>query len=148
MLLILSIFGGCHGSTSGGIKMIRILFLSKLYNREIKVLLHPQLISPLKYNNKPIDNSIIMSLFAFTTAFMTLYLFLMFLLALSGNDLTSSLAIVTGTLTNSGISLGSVAISYEHINPFTKFISILSMLAGRLEIFSLFIICSIPFWEN
>ncbi|NBX84972.1 MAG: potassium transporter [Gammaproteobacteria bacterium] len=148
MLLILSIFGGCHGSTSGGMKMIRILILSKLYNREIKVLLHPQLISPLKYNNKPIDNSIIMSLFSFTTAFITLFVFLIFLLALGGNDLMTCLAIVTGTLTNSGISLGSISLSYEHINPYTKFISILSMLAGRLEIFSLFIICSIPFWEN
>lgn len=148
MLVILSIFGGCHGSTSGGMKMIRVLILSKLYHREIKVLLHPQLISPLKYNNKPIDNAIILSLFSFTTAFMTLFLFLMFLLALGGNDLMSCLGIVTGTLTNSGVSLGKVSMSYENVNDYTKAISIISMLAGRLEIFSLFIICSLPFWEN
>ena len=148
MLLILSIFGGCHGSTTGGIKIIRVLILSKFYRREMKVLLHPQLISPIKYNNKALDNAILFSVFSFLMTFMALYAILIFLMLLAGNDFISSIAMVTGTLSNSGIGFGQTAISFEQVNPLSKALGIVAMLAGRLEIFSLFIVFSLAYWKE
>lgn len=148
MLLVLSVFGGCHGSTSGGIKIIRVLILSKFYRREMKILLHPQLISPIKYNNKPLDNAILFSMFSFIMTFVALFAFLVFLMLLSGNDFMTAIAIVTGTLSNSGIGFGDTAISFEHINMMSKTLAIIAMIAGRLEIFSLFIVFSLAFWKE
>jgi trk system potassium uptake protein TrkH len=148
MLLLLSLFGGCHGSTAGGIKIIRVLILSKFYRREMKILLHPQLISPIKYNNKPLDNAILFSMFSFIMTFVALYACLIFLMLLSGNDFITAIAIVTGTLSNSGIGFGDTAISFEHINTMSKVLAIIAMIAGRLEIFSLFIVFSLGFWKE
>ena len=148
MLIMLCIFGGCHGSTAGGLKIIRVLILSKFYHREMKILLHPQLISPIKYNNKPLDYSILFSILSFTMTFIFLYAVLIFLMLLANNDFISSVAMVTSTLSNSGMGFGQIAISFEHINDLSKAISIVAMLAGRLEIFSLFIVFSAAYWKD
>jgi trk system potassium uptake protein TrkH len=148
VLIMISIIGGCHGSTSGGIKVIRALLLSRFYFREIKVLLHPQAISFVKYNHKPLENNIILSLFAFISAFIGLYITLVFLMTVLQNDLLSSIGMVTATLSNSGIGIGEVAISYANINLGSKILNIIAMLSGRLEIFSLFIVFSAHFWRD
>jgi trk system potassium uptake protein TrkH len=148
MLIVISLFGGCHGSTAGGLKIIRILIVSKFYNREMKVLLHPQLISPIKYNNKSLDQNILFSIFAFLMTFISLYAVLIFLMLLADNDFISSIAIVTSTLSNSGIGFGEIAISFENLNDLSKTISVIAMLAGRLEIFSLFIVFSAAYWKD
>ena len=114
----------------------------------MKMLLHPQLISPVKYNQKPLDNGILFSLFAFVLTFIALYLVLVFLMLLAGNDFMSAIAMVTGTLSNSGIGFGDTAISFEHTNTLSKILSIIAMLAGRLEIFSLFIVFSAAYWKD
>jgi trk system potassium uptake protein TrkH len=148
ILLSISIVGGCHGSTSGGIKMIRTLILAKFYQREIRLLLHPQAVSLIKYNQKPLTNDILLSLFAFISAFIFLLVISVFLLTLLGNDLLSSITMSVASLSNSGMGLGSVSNSYAEISPASKMIIIIAMLAGRLEIFSLFIIFSWQFWKN
>ena len=148
LFIILSLIGGCHGSTTGGLKVIRVLILSKFYQREVKVLMHPQLITHIKYNNKALDNNILFSLFSYIMTFIVLFMILVFLLILANNDFFSSIAIVTGTLSNSGVALGSTALSYEKINDTSKILSIIAMLAGRLEIFSLFIVFSSAYWRD
>lgn len=148
ILLLVSMVGGCHGSTSGGIKMIRTLLLSKFYQREIRLLLHPQAISLIKYNQKPLSNDILLSLFAFISAFIFLMFVLIFLLTLFNNDLLSAITMSIATLSNSGMGLGAVSNSYANISQASKAILIVAMLAGRLEIFSLFIIFSWQFWKD
>lgn len=148
ILIMVSIIGGCHGSTSGGIKVIRTILLGRFYKRELKILLHPQAISLIKYNHKPLDNNIILSLFAFISAFLGLYVILIFLMTLFNNDLLTAITLVTATLSNSGIGIGNVAESYANITPASKATCIIGMLAGRLEIFSLFIVFTPEFWKN
>jgi trk system potassium uptake protein TrkH len=148
ILIMVSIIGGCHGSTSGGIKVIRTVLLGRFYLRELKVLLHPQAITLIKFNQKPLDNNILLSLFAFISAFLGLYIVMIFFMTAFGNDFLTSIALVTGTLSNSGIGIANVADSYANINSASKVTCIISMLAGRLEIFSLFIVFSPGFWKN
>jgi trk system potassium uptake protein TrkH len=148
IFIIISMFGGCHGSTTGGLKMIRLLILSKFYQRELKVLLHPQLISPIKYNNKPLDNNILLSLITYLITFVGLFIFLVFVMLIADNDFLTSVSIVAGTLSNSGIGLGEVSVSFQHLNPLSKFFAIIAMLAGRLEIFSLLIVFSLAYWKE
>ena len=147
-LILISIIGGCHGSTSGGIKVIRTILLGRFYKRELKILLHPQAISLIKYNHKPLDNNILLSLFAFIAAFLGLYVILIFCMTLFHNDILTAIALVTGSLSNSGIGIGNVAESYANITAASKATCIIGMLAGRLEIFSLFIVFSPEFWKN
>jgi trk system potassium uptake protein TrkH len=148
IFIILALCGGCHGSTTGGLKMIRVLILSKFYQRELKVLLHPQLISHIKYNQKSLDNPILFSLLTFVMTFLALYALLIFLMLLADNDLISAISMVTATLSNSGIALGKTAQSYSDINTFSKLVSIFAMIAGRLEIFSLLIVFSLAYWKD
>ena len=148
ILIMVSIIGGCHGSTSGGIKVIRTILLGRFYKRELKILLHPQAISLIKYNHKPLDNNILLSLFAFIAAFLGLYVILIFFMTLFNNDFLTAITLVTATLSNSGIGIGNVADSYANITPASKATCIIGMLAGRLEIFSLFIVFTPEFWKN
>jgi len=148
IFIIIALCGGCHGSTTGGLKMVRVLILGKFYQRELKVLLHPQLISHIKYNQKPLEQPILLSLFTYVMTFIALYVILIFLMLLANNDLLSSISMVTATLSNSGIALGKTAQSYADINHMSKMISIFAMLAGRLEIYSLLIVFSLPYWKD
>ena len=145
-VMLLAIIGGCAASTSGGVKVLRALLVFKQSRREITRLLHPHAITPIKFGKHPLPEPILQSMWGFISVFIALFLFLMIVLMALGNDFTTSFSAITATLANAGTGIGHIHTSFAELSLPSKWLLMFSMLAGRLEIFSLLILFSRQFW--
>ncbi len=147
LLIILSFIGGCAGSTAGGMKVVRWLLVLKQGSREIKRLVHPHAQYSVKLGKKVIDNKIIEAVWGFFSVYSIAFFVLIFLVMLSGVDYMTSFSMIAATLNNLGPGLGDVINNYESVNDFNKWICVISMILGRLEIFTLLVLISPTFWK-
>jgi trk system potassium uptake protein TrkH len=150
VILILMFVGGCSGSTTGGMKALRMLVASKQGVRELNKLLNQNVISYIKLDNQTIDLEIIKSIFGFIGLFVLTFCILSILLSACGLDFKTSISAAAATITNSGPGLGEVgpAKNYGALPEFAKFILSMSMLLGRLEIFTFLVILLPSFWRK
>ncbi|PPR09165.1 MAG: Trk system potassium uptake protein TrkH [Proteobacteria bacterium] len=150
IVLILMFVGGCSGSTTGGMKALRMLVASKQGIRELKKLLTPNIISYIKLDNKTIDLEIIKSIFGFIGLFVLTFCVLSIILSACGLDFKTAISAAAATLTNAGPGLGEVgpASNYGSLPDFSKLILSISMLLGRLEIFTFVVILLPSFWRK
>tara|TARA_X000001036_G_C20431500_1_gene705373 strand:- start:396 stop:830 length:435 start_codon:yes stop_codon:yes gene_type:complete len=143
----MSFIGACAGSTGGGLKVIRVLLMFKLLKKELLKILHPTAEIPVKLNNSPINDDISTTLFNFFIFYILSFIFLSFLLLLSGLDVTTSFSAVASCINNLGPALGSVADNYAGVSNFAKYVLSFAMILGRLEIFTLLIVMTPYFWK-
>ncbi len=148
LIMLLAIIGGCAASTSGGVKVLRVLLLSKQSKREIVRLLHPNAIIPIKFGKHTLTESILQSMWGFISIFIALFLFLMIVFMAFGNDFITAFSAIAATLANAGAGLGSVSVTFANLNLPSKWLLIFAMIAGRLEIFSLLVLLSAQFWRR
>lgn len=150
VFLILLLFGACAGSTSGGVKMVRYQLLLKNSLLELKRLIHPQAVVPVRQNGKAVQADII----AKVGAFVLLYLFIFgigsVVLAITGLDSTAAMGSVAACLANIGPGLdvtGPVS-NYSTVTDVGKWVLSFIMLLGRLEIFTILILFSPSLWKK
>ncbi len=148
LILILSLVGGCAGSTTGGVKIIRTLLISKQSKREMVRILHPNAIIPIKFGKQSLEEPILQSMWGFLSVFIALYIVLVILFMIFGNDFITSLSAITACLSNTGAGVGNIHENFALLSQPSKWILIFTMLAGRLEIFSLLILFSPHFWQK
>ncbi len=148
LLMLLAIIGGCAASTTGGIKVIRALLLYKQSKREMKRLLHPHAIIPIKFGKQILAEPILQSMWGFISVFIALFLLLMVVFMAFGNDFLTSFSAITASLANAGAGIGQISVSFADLSLSSKWLLIFSMLAGRLEIFSLLILFTREFWQK
>ncbi|KTD27013.1 MULTISPECIES: TrkH family potassium uptake protein [Legionella] len=148
LITLLALIGGCAGSTSGGVKVIRALLIYKQSKREIVRLIHPNAIIPIKFGKHSLAEPILQSMWGFLSVFIALFFGLVLLFMALGNDFLTSFSAITASLSNSGAGIGSIHETCAHLNPSSKWVMIFAMLAGRLEIFSLLILFSPYFWQK
>jgi trk system potassium uptake protein TrkH len=148
LLMMMAVIGGCAASTTGGIKVLRMLLIMKQSDRELMRLIHPNAIVNIKFGGKVLSRSILQSMWSFISIFLFFYLLLVLLYMAFGNDLTTSVGITTATLANAGAGIGDISQGFSGMNEPTKWVSMIAMLAGRLEIFSLLILFSPHFWND
>lgn len=148
LLMFLAVFGGCAGSTSGGLKVIRLLLLQKQAMREINRLIHPTGVIPLKFGQQILPDHIVQSMWGFIATFNLSFILLWLVLMALGNDFTTAFGAIVATLANAGNAIGGVAETFQNLSTGTKWVLIFSMLAGRLEIFTLLVLCSPAFWRK
>jgi len=150
ILFLLMFIGGCSGSTSGGIKVVRILILLKQALNEMKFLLHPRGIFMIKLNKQPVKKDIVYAVSGFFFLYIGTILFITLIVASGGNSITTSLSASLATLGNIGPGFGSVGPSetYAHLSNYVKWALSLGMIAGRLEIYTFFIIFTPYFWKK
>ncbi len=148
LLLLVSFIGGCAGSTGGGMKVVRVLLLVKQGLREIKRLVHPSAEIAVKIDSKPVDGRVVDAVWGFFSAYVGVFIVILLLLMASGLDQVTAFSAVTATLNNLGPGLGEVGANYTSINGFSKWVLCLSMLLGRLEIFTLLVIFTPTFWKR
>jgi trk system potassium uptake protein TrkH len=150
MFLFLLLFGACAGSTSGGVKMIRyyILFKNSLY--ELKRLIHPQAVIPVRYNKRAISNDVISKIAAFVLLYLITFTSGSIILSFTGLEFSSSMGSVAACLGNIGPGLGSTGpgTNYAHVTNLGKWVLSFIMLLGRLELFTVLIIFSPSFWKE
>lgn len=149
VILILSAFiGGCAGSTSGGMKVVRWLLMWKQGQREVAQLVHPSAELPVKLGSKPIDIRVIDAVWGFFAVYVASFAVLMILLLATGEDQVTAFSAIAACMTNSGTGLGDVAQNFTTLTDTGKWICILAMLLGRLEIFPLLVLVSPTFWRR
>jgi len=150
MLVILMFFGGCAGSTGGGIKMIRMMVIIKAALREIKVLIQPRIIAPIKIARRIIEEKEVANIVGFVALFLTSFVVLSLVMSFMVEDFTTAFTSVAATMCNIGPGLSGVGASenYAWIPLPGKWILTLCMLLGRLEIYTVFIALAPISWKQ
>jgi len=148
MLIFSSFMGGCAGSTAGGMKVVRVLLLLKQGMREILRLIHPSARISVKLNRKPVPDNVMQAVWGFFSVYIGVFVLFMLLLMASGVNQVTAFSAVAATLNNLGPGLDAVAKNYSSINDFAKWVLCLSMLLGRLEIFTLLVVLTPVFWRQ
>ncbi|MCX8118247.1 MAG: TrkH family potassium uptake protein [Desulfobacterota bacterium] len=149
ILLALMFFGGCTSSTGGGIKNVRMLVAFKFMGSELKKLFQPHGIFPVRMGGRAVPERLVANI----TGFIGLYLLIFFLGVMAmtslGLDIETSVGAVTATLGNVGPGIGGVGPvdNYAHLPALGKWILSFLMLVGRLEIFTVLMIFTRPFWH-
>lgn len=143
-------FGGSAGSTGGGMKIMRIVLLLKNSYYELRRMVHPHAIIPVKFNHQTVDAKIITNVLAFFMFYMVIFGFSVILFSFIEPDIESAMGAVATSLGNIGPGLGNVgpAENFLHINPAGKWFLSFLMLLGRLELFTVLVIFAPSFWKE
>ena len=145
LLVLLMFSGACAGSTSGGIKISRIMLLTKNGKREIKYISQPKAVISVKLNGKTVDNDIIRGATSFIIMYGTLFVISAILMtAIDGIDPITGFTSVATSINNVGPGLGDAgpAENFGFYSVWSKLILCFNMLAGRLELFPILILLS------
>lgn len=150
LIFSLFFFGGSAGSTGGGIKIMRIVLLLKNGYYELKRMIHPNAVIPLKFNNHSVDSKIVTNVLAFFVLYFMIFGVSTVLFMLFEPDLETSMGAVATSLGNIGPGLGTVgpAETFAHIHPAGKWFLSFLMLLGRLELFTILVLFSPTFWKQ
>lgn len=150
-MLIFTLFfvGGSAGSTGGGIKVIRILVLFKYIIAEIRKMVHPNAIIPVRIGEHSIPESVIRNTIGFLLFYLGILLLVALLLTFFNLDMFSALSASASALGNIGPAFGSVGPynNYAHLADPAKWLLSFTMLLGRLEIFTVMVMFSRTFWR-
>lgn len=150
ILFMLMFTGGSTGSTGGSVKMMRILLLFKNSWVELKRMVHPSAVLPVRFNHRSVSSQIISNVLAFIIFYLLITVFGVIIISFLGYDLDSSFGAVAATLGNIGPGIGEVgpAHNYSHLPAFGKWFLSFLMLMGRLELLTVLVIFSPSFWKK
>ncbi|WP_115630275.1 TrkH family potassium uptake protein [Buttiauxella agrestis] len=148
LLLSASFFGGCVGSTCGGIKALRFLVLFKQTRHEVHQLAHPRAVMSIRVGNSPINDRVLRSVWSFFFLYVVCTCFFIWMLNLQGYDLLTSFATVAACINNMGLGFGETAAGFGTLNDSAKYLMCAAMLLGRLEIYPVLILFSRTFWRS
>ncbi len=149
-MLFLSCITVSSGSTGGGIKMIRTLILAQQGLLELKRLVHPRIVAPLRIGDKAIPAPIAGAVLGFIFLYILAAGELTFFLVASGLDFTSSITAIIACINNAGPGLNVVgpAQNYQSLNDFQTWVCTAAMLIGRLEVLTIFVLFTPTFWRS
>ena len=149
--LFLMFIGGCAGSTTCGIKIFRFQILGRFIINQIKKLVYPHGIFPIKYNNEKISNTFIYSIITFVFLYFFIFFILAALLSINGLDFVTSISGSASAISNVGPGLGDIIGpdgNFSDLPNFSKLSLSLGMLLGRLELFAVLVLFFPSFWKN
>jgi trk system potassium uptake protein TrkH len=148
LMMLAGFIGGCAGSTSGGIKIVRIVIVAKLALREIMKLIHPRGRFLVKTGGVTVSDELVTSVAAFISIFVLGFLVFGMAIAATGADLITAFTAAATCITNMGPGLGLIAANFQALDPTAIWICSLAMLVGRLEVFTLIVILHPAFWRE
>lgn len=148
LLLLGSFFGGCVGSTCGGIKAMRFLMLFKLTRHEVQQLSHPRALIGIKVGNTEVSDRVMRSVWSFFFLYVICSCLFIWILTLMGYDLLTAFATLAACINNMGLGFGDTASSFGSLSDGAKYLMCAAMLLGRLEIYPVLILLSRTFWRS
>ncbi len=148
LLILISFIGGCGGSTAGGMKVMRWQLLYAQSVREIRQLVHPHAEIPVRLGPVVVERRVIEAVWGFCVGYIILFGLLMLALMASGLDQVSAFSALATCINNMGPALGQVAADFSSVNAAGKWICIIAMLLGRLEVFTLLVLLAPSFWRS
>lgn len=150
LLIILMFIGGSAGSTAGGMKVSRIIIYFKTVIKEIKYSIHPNRISIITFEGKPITESMSKGVFAYLATYILILIFGVLIISIDGYDIATNFTATLSSISNVGPGLGAVgpANNYSIFSSFSKVVLSFIMIVGRLELFPILILFSPKLYKN
>lgn len=150
VLVLLMFVGACAGSTGGGIKVSRFVILIKTVIKELSSYIHPKIIKKVKVDGKPVEHEVVRSINVYFITFMIIFSASVFAISFEGKDLITNFTAVAATINNIGPGLEMVGPTQNFgiFSPFSKYVLMFDMLAGRLELFPLLILFHPTVWKD
>ncbi|MCE2423801.1 MAG: TrkH family potassium uptake protein [Pseudomonadales bacterium] len=149
VMIFAAFAGGCAGSTAGGLKMYRVLLIYRQGIREIRRLIHPNGIFHIKFGERLVPDRVVDAVWGFFAVYLIVFLSMVCVVIATANlDFLSAFSAVAANLNNLGPGLGDVAQNYQGIPAATKWVLMLAMLLGRLEIFTLLVLFAPQYWKS
>ncbi len=159
VLMFVMFAGACSGSTSGGFKCVRWSIIFRIVRNELRHILHPRAILPVRINGTIIHPQVVRTMLAFVALFVGALFCGAFVLSFFGVSESAPIdafsfydafGISLSSLSNVGPGMGYYGPihSWSILTPFAKFVCSGLMLVGRLEIFPIIILFSRSFWKK
>lgn len=150
LVFALFFFGASTGSTGGGIKIMRIVLLLKNSYYELRRMIHPNAVIPIRFNKHSVDSKVINNILAFFMFYISIFFISSIIMMIFVPDMATSMGAVASCMGNIGPGLGSVGpvFVYSHIPDFGKWFLSFLMMLGRLELLTVIIIFTPSFWEK
>ena len=147
---VITYCGACAGSTSGGIKCIRAVIMARIAKNEFMHILHPNAVLPVRVNGQSVSSSTKSTVLAFFVVFVLLVFFGWFTMMTIGLDFDDAYSVIISSLANVGPGIGKCgpAFSWNALPDAAKWLSILYMLIGRLELFTVLLLFTPSFWKK
>lgn len=150
VLTVIMLMGACAGSTTGGLKCIRLVILTKVSRNEFKHILHPNAILPVRVNKQVVSSSIVSTVLAFCFLYLVIILVSTLLMMAMGVNFEESLGCTVSAIGNMGPGLGETgpAYSWNALPDAAKWLLAFLMLLGRLELFTVLLLFTPDFWKR
>ncbi|MGN0271287.1 MAG: TrkH family potassium uptake protein [Lachnospiraceae bacterium] len=150
VLVLLMFVGACAGSTGGGIKVSRFMVLVKTLIKELNSYIHPKSIKKIKMEYKPVEHEVVRAINVYFITFMLIFSASVLAISFDGKDLVTNFTAVAATINNIGPGLEMVGPTenFSLFSPFSKYVLMFDMLAGRLELFPLLILFHPAIWKD
>lgn len=150
ILVLIMFIGACAGSTGGGIKVSRFVVLFKTVAKELDSYIHPKSIKKIRMDGKPVEHEVLRSINVYFITFITVFVVSLLIVSFNGHDLVTNFTAVTATINNIGPGLNIVGPTenFGFFSNLSKYVFIIDMLAGRLELFPLLIFFHPAVWQD
>jgi trk system potassium uptake protein TrkH len=149
-MLFLSCIVCSTGSTGGGIKMFRTLLLARQAQREMKLLVHPSAVIPVRIGGQVVADRIAASVLAFIFLYFQTIALLTFLMLLTGADLVTAFTSIVASVNNLGPAIGATGPggNFAILSDTQTWLCSVAMILGRIEIFSVLVLFTAAFWRK
>jgi len=151
ILIIIMFIGGCAGSTTGGIKIFRLQILFRGAKVQIKKLTQPHAVIHMRFNEKTVNENTYNSIMVFFFMYICIFLLSSVSLSFFNIDFITSFSAAASAISNVGPGIGNIIGpngNYSSIHDGAKWILAMTMLIGRLEIFTVLVLLSFSFWKK
>jgi trk system potassium uptake protein TrkH len=144
------VIGGCAGSTAGAVKLLRLMLVFKYCYRELMQLIHPRAVLPVRLGKRVVSEEVLKGVTAFLALYVGLFAVFSLALALMGVDLTTAFSGVASALGNIGPGFGAVGPmeNFAGLPYGAKWLLMVCMVLGRLEIYTVIVLLVPEFWRR
>ena len=151
IMMIIMFIGGCAGSTTGGIKIFRLQILFRGARTQIKKLTQPHAVLVMKFNGKTVNDNTYSSVMGFFFMYILLFILSAISLSFFNLDFLTAFSASASAISNVGPGIGDIIGplgNYSTLDNGAKWILAITMVIGRLEIFTVLVLLSLNFWKN
>ena len=150
IIMFLMLVGACAGSTGGGLKISRLLYLLKSLGRNITQILNPRRVKAVRYNGRVVSEKVLDNTNAYLAAYVAIIVFSYLLISLDNNSVGTNFTAVLACFNNIGPGLEAVGptCNFAHFSDLSKLVLSADMLAGRWEIFPILVLFSHSTWKR
>lgn len=149
-LMMTMFLGGCAGSTAGGLKVARIILLFKFISSLVKQKIHPQILNPVKLNDRVIEDSVVYGAAKFFVAIVVMDILFAFVMMFNGIEFTDAVAVSVSTMASVGPGFGieGATSTYALLPTASKLFACVFMFLSRLEVFTVLVLFTPTFWKS